>query len=149
MLNNNPTIYVCSDENCVERSHKVMSYLNDKIKSHLAVNMSIDNKEFSITVPLLCAVVAEYDNNLGIIISGMSIYSVMMANRNKEIRAAMCQAKEGVEWAVENYHMNVLCIPTFSPPRLSDNEYIEIIDTYVNTKRKEDYLARNYLLERL
>jgi len=149
MLHNNPKIYVCSDENCVERSYKVISYLNAKVRSHLTINMSLDNTEYSITVPFLCEAVAEYDDNLGIIISGMGIYSVIMANRNRDIRAAMCQAKEGVEWAVENYHMNVLCIPTFSPPRLSDESYIEIIDTFVNTKRKSDYLARNFLLERL
>ena len=149
MLNNNPTIYVCSDENCVDHSYKIISYLNEKIKSHLTVNMSIDNKEFSITVPLLCEVVAEYDNNLGIIISGAAIYSVMMANRNRDIRAAMCQCKENVERAVKYYNMNVLCLPTFSPPLISDESYIEIIDAFVNTKRKDDLIARNFLLERL
>ena len=148
MLNNAPTIYVCSNTNQNEITDKVITHLNDKIKSHLLVDLNPEYNEFTVSVPLLGELVSEYDNNLGITVSRYGGYPLMMLNRNKYIRACMCLNEWAVRAAVTDYSINVLCLPAFSMV-IPDAELTKIIDLFVNVKRNYWHTTKSFLLERL
>jgi len=146
MSTTKPTIYLCNDKNCVGTTYLITTYLSKKFQFHNIINMSIDNKDFSIIVPMLSEAVSEYSDALGIIISEYSMYPSMMANRNKHTRAIVCENEKMVIRAVEKYDMNVFCLPD----KITVPEQYELmIDAFIDTKRKQVYSPEMFLLERL
>jgi len=146
MLKNKSTVYVCNDEKYLEASYSIITYLENKFKSHNIINMSVDNKDFNIITSMLVEAVSERDDYYGIIISDFGIYSSMIANRRKYIRAVTCINEDMVEHAIINYDINILCIPH----RLVEQPEIEkMIDKFVDMKRPVVISPKTYLIERL
>ena len=147
MSSTKPTIYICYDKNCVETSYQILTHLDQKFgRSYNIMNMSIDNEDFHIITLMISEVISEYNNNYGIIISDYGMYSSMITNRNKNIRAIVCLNENMVDRAINEYDMNILCIPH------KIVEWIDIekmVNKFINTKRNHPYSPKSFLLERL
>lgn len=147
MLTNSPKIYICCEEGFEEDLAETISYLQEKVKSYHTIHIDV-SKEFTTLVPLLSEAVAEYNNNLGIIISSYGVYSSMMANRNRDIRAIVAYDLNPVVFGINNYNINLICIPILSLTSIK-KEIRKIVDTFTSVERNYKYTVRNYMLEKI
>ena len=79
--------------------------------------------------------VLEYPGTFGIMICGTGQGSAMMCNRNKGIRAALCNTENLAEMARQHNHANVLCLGE----RTTETDLaLKIVDTFLNTPIDND-----------
>lgn len=143
-----PTVYVSCYDYFEDEGKEIIKHLNQSHKSFTIRDIS--NKEYKISVPVLCELVSENDFNLGIVLSKYGVYSSIMSNRYKDIRAFLCVNKEMTENAVKEYNINVLCIPLLLP-NIKLNDCIGIIDIFLTTKFSSnfEYLYKNFMFQNL
>ena len=78
-----------------------------------------------------CQRVLENKRNIGIFICGTGIGMSMVANRNPEIRAALCNSVEAASLARKHNDANVLVL---SGKRIKKRKAIKMIKTFLTTE---------------
>lgn len=90
-----------------------------------------DSVDYPVIAREVCEKVLEYPNSFGIMICGTGQGSAMACNRNKGIRAALCNTVELAEMSRRHNHANVLCMGE----RTTDEKTsLDIVDTFLDTK---------------
>ena len=120
--------------------------LKDELKFHLLKDFQIEIMDVgtydkgSIDYPLiaqsLCHKLLDENNkiNRGILICGSGHGMCMSANRNKDIRAAVCRKKEEVIMARKHGDINVLCLGSdHHQSFFRGTKLIEIIQKFLHT----------------
>ena len=89
---------------------------------------------FYLAVDAVCDLVLKKEADFGILICGSGLGMSFGANRNKGIRAALCESSYSVKLARQINDANVLCIGAwFTGARLA----MDMVDQFVNTKWRE------------
>ena len=126
-------IVIACDHAGVELKSFIIDYLEEK--EYKVINCGTDNTD-SVDYPdmansLVSEVTKDLDNNIGILICGSGIGISIAANRNKNIRAALCYNEEVSKLSRQHNNANVIVLGA----RFVDkDEAIKMIDNFINTE---------------
>ena len=148
-------LYIASDQDGFEVKEKVLKYLKENENKYIINNVGTQFKEEQIDYPVYASMVSSLvlehlvdDRHLGILICKTGIGMSIAANKNKNIRAALCFSKEAAKISREEHNSNILILPgqldTVNTPE-------EIVDTWLNSKFIPNYVSirKLYLLEKI
>ena len=125
-------ISIGNDHAGVDLKNQIVKHLNKKgfttNDKGTNTNKSVDYPDF---IHPVSKEIEGKKSNMGIIICGSGNGAAMTANKRKNIRAALCWSKEISKLARQHNDANILSIPSRF---ISQNEAIEIVDVFVNTK---------------
>ena len=126
------TIPIAADHAGYELKQVLIKYLMDK--GYHIEDLGTHSKE-SMDYPDVIHPLAEEISNkeyeLGIIICGTGNGVSMTANHHDGVRCALCWKKEIAEMARLHNDANILALPA---RHLTNDEAIEIVETFLNTK---------------
>lgn len=148
-------LYVASDHDSFEVKEQIIKYLKENENKYCINNVGTQFKEELIDYPVYASMVSslvlehlEDDRHLGILICKTGIGMSIAANKNKNIRAALCFSKKSAKIAREEYNSNILILPgklpTIDPPE-------EIVHTWLNCKYISNFIniRQLYLLDKI
>ena len=91
---------------------------------------SLESMDYPDVAHPLSNSVAKNENNFGILICGSANGMAMTANKNKDIRAAICWDVEIAVLARKHNNANILCLPARF---ISSELAIQIVETFLTT----------------
>ncbi|MBU1446601.1 ribose 5-phosphate isomerase B [Patescibacteria group bacterium] len=117
--------------------------LKQAVKNHLAAQYNVvdlgafsqESVDYSDIAREVCEKVLEYPGSFGIMLCGTGQGSAMACNRNKGIRAALCNTVELAEMARSHNYANILCM---GERTTEEGLAMQILDTFLNTKEDPD-----------
>lgn len=130
----NYDLAIASDHAGYKLKDKIIEHLA-KSHSHLKVKDFGTNSDESVDYPdytrLVTEAIIEEDTQKGILICGTGIGMSIAANRNSDIRAALCMNKIMAEKARQHNDANILVLGS---KHVETKEALEMVDTFLNTK---------------
>jgi len=141
-------IFIGSDHAGYNLKNAVKHHLGDGYKVTDLGAFSHDSVDYSDIAREVSEKVLEYPGSFGIMICGTGQGSAMACNRNKGIRAALCNTVELAEMARRHNHANVLCM---GERTTEESLALQIVDKFLATepdpaerhKRRIDKLDTN------
>lgn len=126
-------LYIASDHGGFEMKGKVINHLKKKkIKFEDLGAYSFDSEDaFPVYAKTLVAKVAQSKSDFGILICGSGIGMSICANRNPNIRAALCKDVTTAELARQHNDANVLVIAGRTTSVVTSNR---MVDKFLSTK---------------
>ena len=129
-------IVIANDHAGIQMKNEIRLYLEEK--GHILTNIGVDNSEMC-DYPLIsekaAKMVAENENDLGIIICGTGIGSCIAANKIKGIRAAVCSEPYSAKLSREHNNANILTLGA----RVVGIEYAKMIaDAFIDAEFQGD-----------
>lgn len=125
-------IYLAADHNGFKLKEYLKKYFDDKNISYV----DLGNKKFQTTddypdfAKLVAKRVQKTKNAQGILICGSGQGMCMVANKYKNIRAALGWSSAAVRRARHDDDANILCLPAW---RLTNAQAIQLIRAWLNT----------------
>ena len=148
-------LYVASDQDGFEVKEKILKWLDENENKYCIQNVGTHFKEELIDYPVYASMVSslvlerlEDDRHLGILICKTGLGMSIAANKNKNIRAALCSDKETAKISREEYNSNILVLPgklkTADIPE-------EIVKTWLSSKFIINHInmRKLYLLDKI
>jgi len=125
-------IAIGNDHAGVEHKNEIILFL--ELKKNEVINFGTDSEE-SVDYPDHIHPVSNYisntPNSLGIIICGSGNGAAMTANKNQNIRAALCWNNELSRLSREHNNANIISIPARF---VSVEEAIKMVKIFISTK---------------
>ena len=124
-------IAIGSDHAGYELKEKIKEYLNDNDINYIDFGTnSIDSCDYPDFAERVSMYVSKNENSQGILVCGSGIGVSIVANKTKNVRAALCYSSECAELSRKHNNANVLCLGA----RFIDFEIAkEIIESFLNT----------------
>lgn len=124
-------IAIGSDHAGYELKEKIKSYLQDNNKSYIDFGTnSADSCDYPDFAKKVSMYVSKNENSQGILVCGSGIGVSIVANKTKNVRAALCYLSECAELSRKHNDANVLCLGA----RFTDFKTAkEIIKLFLNT----------------
>ena len=124
-------LYLANDHRGFELMKQIIKYLEEHNIAYEHVGaFDAERSDFPIFAKIVNANVIADSNNKGIYICGTGLGACIAANRNKRIRAAVCNSIEVVKLAREHNDLNVLCL---AGNTMKIDLAIEIIEAFLTT----------------
>ena len=124
-------IAIGNDHAGVDLKFRIIKYLEEK--GHQVKNFGTNNRD-SVDYPDYIHPVAELisksSNMLGVIICGSGNGAAMTANKNKNVRAALCWSEEISVLARKHNNANIISIPA---RYVSSEEAILMLEAFIKT----------------
>ena len=125
-------IILACDHNGFNLKEQIKSFFNSENITTIDVGCySTDRVDYPDFAKAGCQRVLENKRNIGIFICGTGIGMSMVANRNPEIRAALCNSVEAASLARKHNDANVLVL---SGKRIKKRKAIKMIKTFLTTE---------------
>jgi ribose 5-phosphate isomerase B len=125
-------IVLASDHGGFPLKEQVKEYLKTKGLDVIDVGTdSTDSCDFPVFVKKAVNQITSNQNARGILVCGSGLGVSIAANRNPEIRAALCHRPEYAELSRQHNNANVLCL---GGRFLTFDEAIKIIDIFLSTE---------------
>jgi len=125
-------IAIGNDHAGVEAKKSIVEFLENR---GIDVNNFGTNSKDSVDYPDHIHPVAEFvsqtNKSFGIIICGSGNGAAMTANKNKNVRAALCWSKELSKLARQHNDANIISIPA---RYVTKKQAIEMVETFIKTK---------------
>lgn len=134
-------IILACDHNGYKLKEEIKAFFNSENITTIDVGCySTDRVDYPVFAKLGCEKVLENKRNIGIFICGTGIGMSMVANRNPEIRAALCNSVETASLARKHNDANILVL---SGRRIRKGKAIKMIKTFLTTDfEKGRHLSR-------
>ena len=125
-------IVLTYDHSGFEIKDVIIKYLNAKGLEYVDVNGKLDPTDSYVEYGKKANAIMEQDsNNIGIYICRSGAGMTIVANRSKAVRAVNCVTEKLASMGRKHNNANVCVIPA---DYLSEEEMINILDTFLNTE---------------
>lgn len=125
-------IVLTYDHGGFEIKDVIIKYLNAKGLEYVDVNGKLDPTDSYVEYGKKANAIMEQDsNNIGIYICRSGAGMTIVANRSKAVRAVNCITEKLASMGRKHNNANVCVIPA---DYLSEEEMINILDTFLNTE---------------
>ncbi|MCB9061987.1 MAG: ribose 5-phosphate isomerase B [Halobacteriovoraceae bacterium] len=124
-------IYIGCDHAAFEAKEQLKIYLSENIQVVDLGTNSTKSCHYPEFAKKVATSVANSENDLGILLCGSGIGVSMVANRFKNVRAALCRTKEDAALSRQHNDANILCLGARTN---TVDELIAITDSWLTSK---------------
>lgn len=124
-------IYIGSDHAAFEAKEQLRIHLSERYQTIDCGANSTDSCHYpEYAKRVATQVQADTENSVGILLCGSGIGVSMVANRFKDVRAALCRTKEDAQLSRQHNNSNVIC---FGARVNTIDEIIDMVEAWLDT----------------